>query len=136
MEHVAQILGEVEIRLFGFIFQSQGPVVSPEETVGPAYVRQIAVDTGGTIVSYPVDKVYVFQLGQEPALLDKSGKPTQLGSLLGSQYRQISSFYRVDIDVPETVDKPREWKLDLVGFSKSQREKLVLRYPHMLVPCH
>jgi hypothetical protein len=136
MKDVAQTLGEGGVRLFAFVFQKDNSPVSPEERSGPENVLKLVDDTGGTIVAYHYEYHNVFLQLPAPALFDKSGKPTHLGALLGSQYRQIFNFYRVDIDLPEAVDKPRELKLDLVGFSKPQRNNLVLTYPHMLVPCH
>jgi len=135
---VARTLGEASVRLFAFVFQRErdSAATSPEERTGPAIVHQVVDDTGGTIVGYEGDSFGVFTKSHDSAFVGKSGKPTRLGSLLGSQYRQLSSFYRVDIDLPETLDKPQKWELDLTGFGKSERDKLVLRYPHMLVPCH
>jgi hypothetical protein len=55
---------------------------------------------------------------------------------LDEQRRQLIGFSQVDIDLAENVDKPREWKLAMSGLLKSQRDNLVLKYPHVLVPCH
>jgi hypothetical protein len=111
----------------------------PTEASGPANMLHITEDTGGRAIGFRT----FYQLNtlagipdQDPALIDKSGNPTWLGLHLRSQYRQMLSFYRVDIDLPEIVDKPREWRLDLVGLDKFQQDNAVLKYPHMLMPCH
>lgn len=75
---------------------------------------QVAEATGGFLIkSYSPDKVS-----------------------LDREYWQIVSFYRIEIDLPGAVNKPRQWKLDLVGFAKSERHNLVLAYPRVLAPCH
>jgi hypothetical protein len=135
-KYVAETLGEAGVRLFAFTFQNESAGTSAEERVGPANVSQTVDDTGGTTVVYVGGYLGVFPIPQDPALVDKSGKATQLGSLLMLQYGRISNFYRVDINLPETVDKPRKWKLESAGFSKSERDRLMLRYPQLLVPCH
>ncbi len=137
MNQVAQTLGEAGVRLFAFVFENgpENPVRVAIES-GPEYLQQVVDDTGGTIVFQRGEIIGDLPQLHDRALFDKSGKPTGLGVSVGSQFRQISSFYRVSIELPETVDKPREWKLDLAGSSKSQLSKVVLAYPHLLVPCH
>ena len=75
------------------------------------------------------------QIGGAATLVDKAGKPTLLASNLGSQYRQWTLFYRISFDLPESLHKPQEWKLDLAGLEKSKQGKITLTYPHMLAAC-
>jgi len=133
--HVVQTLTEFDIRLFAFVLQRIGRTTREEES-GPGSVLEAVEDTGGASVTLRDDTMGSFSGLHGPADIYKSGNITPFGSQLRSQYRQISDFYRVQIDLPEAIDKQQEWKLDLAGFSKSQREKLVLRYPHIFVPCH
>jgi len=100
------------------------------EAAGPADMLHITEDTGGRALGFTTVYQDFYFAGvpmQDPAFVDKSGTPTWLGSHLRSQYRQMLSFYRVDIDLPENVDKPREWKLDLVGLDKFQKDNVVLK---------
>jgi hypothetical protein len=140
MAQVAQILGKAGVRLFAFLFQRSGfGAMRSMEAAGPADMLHITEDTGGRALGFTTVYQDFYFAGvpmQDPAFVDKSGTPTWLGSHLRSQYRQMLSFYRVDIDLPENVDKPQEWKLDLVGLDKFQKDNVVLKYPHMLLPCH
>ena len=136
-QKVAITLTQVGVRMFAVAFPAGGQLLpSPEETVGRAEVEQVSEDTGGTDVVFAGMYIGHFPSSQRPTLHDNSGQPTQFGFSLDEQYRMMLNFYRVDIDLPETVDKPQEWKFALVGLSKSQRDKLELSYPHLLVPCH
>jgi len=135
INRVAQTLAEASVRLFSFIVTNEGETA--EDAMRNWGAPQSVVDkTGGTSAHqwgiFPIK----FPEDYHAALFEKSGKPTQLGESLAAQFRQISSFYRVTIEFPESIDKPQNWNLELAGFSKSQRNKLVLTYPKMLVPCH
>jgi hypothetical protein len=137
---VAQTLNETGVRLFAFLFQKQGfdALRLPPNTSSPIDVARVSEDTGGRAIGFSTyynGEYFAGIPAQDSARVDKSGKPTWLGSHLRSQYQQMLNFYQIDIDLPETVDKPRDWKLDLVGFDKSQMDILVLKYPRMLVPC-
>jgi hypothetical protein len=134
MNRVSQALAESGVRLFTFLCEG----LTMERFTNSSDVSRVSKDTGGGVVALSTYFKGPFAgiPDHDLALVDKSGKPTWLGSQLRSQYRQMLSFYRVDIELPETVDKPREWYLDLAGFDKPQRGKLVLTYPRMLAPCH
>jgi hypothetical protein len=95
----------------------------------------VAQETGGTILTQLTRTVGSIQISGDATLADKSGKPTLLASYLGSQYRQLTSFYRISFNLPEALHKPQEWKLDLAGLEKSQRGKIKLTYPQMLMAC-
>ncbi len=49
-------------------------------------------------------------------------------------YDQIAHMYELPIDLPQPVDKPREWKLEVVGPDGKRRKDLTLAYPRLLVP--
>lgn len=134
-KHVAQILSDAGVRLFASVFQKDSGGISREEMLSPVDVLQIADETGGTIV--PIHSEYrgAFLKLPDPALTDKAAKPTRLGLLLGSQYRQISKFYAVGIDLPATIGKRQQLKLGLAGLSKFQQDNFVLNYQHILMPC-
>jgi hypothetical protein len=133
-KEVTQTLGAVGVRLFAFTIR--GEIGSrPRELLSPQEFLKTVEDTGGTFVDTRPEYSGVVPFFPDPDLFDNSGKPTTLGMLLASQYRQMLSFYRIDIELPAMVGKPQELKLDLVGFGKSQRESLVLSYPHILLPC-
>jgi hypothetical protein len=108
---------------------------SEEEVIGPPTVDRVVRETGGTILTQLTRTVGSMQISGEATLVDKSGKPTLLASYLGSQYRQLTSFYRISFNLPEALHKPQGWKLELAGLEKSQRGKFSLAYPQMLAAC-
>jgi hypothetical protein len=136
LNHVIKTLGESGIRLSGFVFQAPSAVRrSVEEIIGPPNLDRVAQETGGTILTQLTRTVGSIQISGNATLADKSGKPTLLASYLGSQYRQLTSFYRISFDLPEALHKSQEWKLELAGLEKSQRVKIKLAYPQMLLAC-
>ncbi|MBI2957014.1 MAG: VWA domain-containing protein [Acidobacteria bacterium] len=50
-------------------------------------------------------------------------------------YAQMAAFYRVEVELPEPVDKARSWKLEVVDAEGKRRQGLTLVYPNKLVPC-
>jgi len=136
LNHVVQTLAESGIRLFGLVYQAPSTLRrSEEEVIGPPNLDRVARETGGTILTQMAISVGSMQISGVATLVDKSGKPTVLGLHLGSQFRQMTSFYRIAFDLPETLHKPQEWKLELAGLEKPQRGQITLTYPHMLAAC-
>jgi hypothetical protein len=135
LKRVTQTLEESGVRLFGFVFVKDITNSSRETPIDPSDLQKIVDDTGGTWVARHNEYQGVFLRPQDPALLDKLGKPTRLGLLLVSQYRQMFGYYRLNIDLPAKLDKREQLKLRLAGLSKSQQDNLVLRYPRNLFPC-
>ena len=136
LNHIVQTLGESGIRLSGLVFQA--PITlrrTEEEIIGPPNLERVARETGGTILTQMTISVGSMQISSAATLVDKSGKPTLLASHLGSQYRQLTSFYRISFDLPEALHKQQEWKLDLAGLEKSKQGKIRLAYPQMLAAC-
>ncbi len=135
-EKTAISLTRAGIRVFGLVFEDPiGIRNRSQEAASNINLWQMIENTGGIGISYLGVFIGHFPAGKNPSLYDKTGQPTQLEISLEEQRRQLSTFYRVEIDLPEAVDKPREWKLGLTGFSKPQLHNLILRYPHLLAPC-
>jgi hypothetical protein len=126
---VLTVLTRAGIRLFTFILTSaDSRSRTPEELDGPSEIQKLVVATGGTsIVTTENNLPY----SARAIFTDRNGGPTQLGLSVSQQLNQLLRFYRVQITLPEPVDKPREWKLRFIGNGKN----IVLTYPKMLPPC-
>ena len=51
---------------------------------------------------------------------------------LSQQLQLISTFARVEVELPEVLKKPEDWDLRAVGMTGLD---LVVEYPHKLMPC-
>jgi len=49
--------------------------------------------------------------------------------------QQMSEYYRLEIRLPLVVDKPRDWKLEVVDASGKVRRDVEVLYPRRLMPC-
>ncbi|HSZ18408.1 MAG TPA: vWA domain-containing protein [Candidatus Acidoferrum sp.] len=134
MNHVSQPLEEAGVRLFAFVFQKPKRPGQIESVKG--FLQQVVRDTGGAIVVQMSEADGSVNLSASLTLFDKSGKLTRFGSDLESQSKQLGNFYRINIELPETLSKPQEWKLELAGLEEPQRKKIALTYPHVLVACN
>ena len=136
-------LEESGIRLFALVL-SDGIMarIIPEEIAGPNLLKSAAGNTGGTAIEAGVAP-HIDVSGESGAIANdmrvdfvkKDGTPTQLGQDLSQQIRQIVNYYRVDVSLPEPVEKPRALKMELIGFDKSRERTLALSYPNTVFPC-
>ncbi len=90
----------------------------------------LVTTTGGVAVGLPRD-----QQAYGYALADKSGKPTLLGKNLALQLQEITAFERLEIELPEPVDKPRDWDLKVTNLGEFKARNLTVVYPRKLTPC-
>lgn len=117
-------------RLFVFtLFEPLRPV-TPEELDAPPLMRDLTKLTGGNLIA-----VLIQPLGRV-TLYDSSGRTyATLATQVRTQYQQMTGFYQVEIELPQNVDKPREWKLNLVGGGQFRPRDFELTYPRKLLPC-
>jgi len=134
MNHVSQPLAEAGVRLFAFVFQK--PKRPGQIESGQGFLQQVVRDTGGAIVVQVSEPDGSLNVSASLTLFDKLGKLTRFGSDLESQSKQMANFYRINIELPETLNKPQEWKLELAGLEEPQRKKIALTYPHVLLACN
>ncbi len=128
---VERFLVNQGVRVFAFLITSVRSRAI-EEVIGPVNISKVIAETGG-IEIFSDDSTGPFT-GQI-ALADVHGKPTRVGSTMNWQVVQLLNCYYVEIELPEPVEKAKDWKLSLAGLSKSQRDNLVLAYPSQLMPC-
>jgi hypothetical protein len=127
LNQLRTILLEKRIRLFTFSQQRSSDELIAELGVGPMTLRELADSTGGYAVNFrPNIQDHL------PELNDKSGKPTREGALVLMQFREILTFDRVEIELPERFEKSQEWSLDTKGLTAHD---LLLMYPRRLAGC-
>lgn len=132
---VERAIGTAGVRFFAFIISPGIRAATVEELNGPSDVRRIAESTGGTTIATLESPSGPFPSLERVVLTGKDGKPTELGETVSRQVDQISRFYRVEISLPESADKPRGWTLRLAKSANSLKGKFRLTYPATLWPC-
>jgi len=118
---VTQALVSGGIRLFAFAIANQG------FAYGSGELERIVEDTGGVVAAGSATDWRAFRAapGTSP-----------IGAALDAQHRQIVAFYRLEMELAETVVLPQGWNLTLTGLPESQTQNLVLNYPPRLFPCN
>lgn len=48
---------------------------------------------------------------------------------------EMGEFYRVELRLPETVDKPTKWKLEVIEANGRPGRRVEVHYPEQLMPC-
>jgi hypothetical protein len=124
------------VRLFTFIpLDNLGTRErTPEEVAGPEGVRELAKDTGGSFCAMP-------------AFWDHTGFDSTGNAELTPQDREalvsvartllvgMTESYRVQIKLPEPVEKTRRWELEVVTADGKRNSHLQIIYPRLLAPC-
>lgn len=102
---------------------------TPEEASGPQNMISLARATGGSSYSSisssagPWSSTVYAQYGE------------QINRALAAFAQQIGRYDRVEARLAEPVDKPRDWKLEVLGENGKPKRDLAILYPHKLVPC-
>jgi len=117
---VEQALASSGVRLFAFLPRG--------ELTGPQDLREAVAMTGGLSVTFRgiISPLLVLFTGPGGGSL-----PQPLHDAL---YREMAVFYRLDVELPEAVDKPRDWDLKLEAPGKNKKGWNLV-YPRELMPC-
>lgn len=68
------------------------------------------------------------------AMVLRRHKPEEVSSLSRPLYEAIAQVYRLEVEFPQGIDKPREWKLEVVDAQGNKLKGVELAYPRLLVP--
>ena len=110
-------------RAFAFALVDFSAMRSPEETNGLSNMKELTELTGGNLICVTVE-YYAPR---------KHSDGVALG--VRALYQQMISFYRLEIELPQDIDKPREWKLELVPGMGFKPADFRVTYPRKLLPC-
>ena len=123
---------EAHARLFTFLLisRSQLGYLMPGEQEGLNALKEISESTGGDHIVLAVGgktERFVFQLG----------KDVRAAVVRAAQdiYAQMKDMSWLEISLPVSVDRPREWSLQLNRRQNKGFQHFELRYPHKLLPC-
>jgi Mg-chelatase subunit ChlD len=119
------------VRLFAAVTAHDLPTRSrtPEETEGPYRLRSMAEATGGNVLIVPYGPPIPL------AYIKAKGMGDRINLALQRLYQQMGEFYRLDVRLPETVDKPAKWKLEVLDADGKPNRRVEVHYPQQLMPC-
>jgi von Willebrand factor type A domain len=109
------------VRLFAFAIANQG------FAYGSGELERMVRDTGGVVAAGSASDWRAFRAA--PA-------SSPIGSALYEQHRQMLSFQRLELVLPETIDRPRSWRLSLTGLDENEMQNVALNYPARIFPCN
>jgi len=69
-----------------------------------------------------------------PSLASDSDKEELTRAAQGF-HRDILSFTKLNVRLPEPLAKPHDWNLDVIDASGQRNKHLQVVYPHSLAPC-
>jgi hypothetical protein len=117
------------VRLFGVVIAAPwGRARTPEED--SSQFDSLVRATGGSEL--------VLRLGgwspTNPHIEAKT-KEDSLDLALHRLLEQMGEFYRFELALPETVDKPTKWKLEVIDAGGKPMREVEVHYPQELMPC-
>jgi len=123
---ISKALVAKHIRLFGFIDRSnESALIAGGGSM--VTLRRIVSATGGYAII-----VNRNHLEMSPLPAGVFQKPNELEKLLAIQLNQISQFYSLGIELPESLGKDQDWQLRPVD---SSPRNFLITYPHTLASC-
>jgi hypothetical protein len=122
------------IRLFAVIVAPNPWLRSrtPGEIDGPNQLQSMVEATGGNVLTLP------YGAGSTPIPSNYNRAKSRNGAVklaLHRLYEQMGEFYRLELKLPETVDKPTNWNLEIIGANGKPDRRVEVHYPHQLMPC-
>ncbi len=121
-----------QVRLFGIVtIRELSPRArAPEEAAGPEQLHSMIEATGGNTLFVP----YVAM--SEPYINIRAKTAADAADLaLQRLFRQMGEFYRLEVRLPEKVDKPTKWKLEVLDANGKPMRGVEVHYPQELMPC-
>lgn len=106
-------------------------VVTPDAN-GPDQLHSVVKATGGNALIFPADTTLDWiPLGYIRARTSADAVDVALSRL----YEQMGEFYRLDLKLPETVDRRTKWKLEVIDANGKSMGSVEIHYPQELMPC-
>jgi hypothetical protein len=120
------------VRLFGIVMSQElgGRGRTPAEPYGPAELHSMIEATGGNALFVPY--------GARSDPYKYMGAQTHADAVnlaLQRLFRQMGEFYRVEVRLPEVVEKPTKWKLEVIDAGGKPMRGVEIHYPQELMPC-
>lgn len=103
---------------------------------GPYTVASLSEDSGGRLAMIDMKPVHLL-FGKNSAKHPEQAESARQAALAPVMVaaREINSFYRLEIELPAPIDKPRGWKLEVIDPATGRGDHhLLVDYPLRLYP--
>jgi len=126
-----QVLGR-EVRVFSFLLLQpfSERVRTPKEADGLMDLASLVEETGGG----KLQLISAGFVGRPRFWQSREQKEAALAAAK-RLYQQMGVFYRLELELPQLVDKPRRWKLEVVNEKGKRRHEVAVLYSRHLLPC-
>lgn len=132
-DQMASLLIDSGVRMFVTLFPEAPGTVGAGSRGLKRTIRQfqgIAAMTGGWVL-----RVNSKKGGQEPTFQLGSEADAEPAEQLSRLYAAMTEAYEIVVELPQAVDKPREWQLELVPRPGLKPQDYQLAFPRKLLPC-
>ncbi len=120
------------VRLFGVVtepdFWQRGR--TPDEDSGLLHFHSMVRATGGSMLTVRLGNPW----STDPYIAAETNEGS-LNLALQRLYEQMGEFYRLEVRLPEDVDKRTKWKLEVVDARGKPMRGVEVHYPQELMPC-
>ncbi len=104
--------------------------VSHDDIVGRKPLSSVVEATGGNVLTLPCTRA------SSPYADIKATTTDEVVDLAFQRlYQQMGEFYRLEVRLPEKVDKPAKWKLEVIDANGKPMKGVEVHYPQELMPC-
>lgn len=134
---VETLLESAGLRLYAFLPAPKidYPLPRPEETKGSQDLRHLATATGGDLLQFvPTQGRNPTVNAPGPFRVNEKSRE-ELAHASQDFYREVFSFIKLNVRLPEPLTRPLHWNLDVVDASGQPNKHLQLVYPQRLAPC-
>ena len=116
------LLESAGVRVYTFLptWDRGSRTVSPEEAQGPSGLRGLAVATGGTLLLFVPGQARGLSMPATPYVVSDSDKEELTRAAQGF-HRDILSFAKLNVRLPEPLAKPRDWNLDVIDLGPAEQ---------------
>jgi len=131
-ERIEQDLLGTRVRLFAALIDQRRArhEMPPEDIAGANRFLSMVEATGGNMLSLR----YAGAMYPYPYIKAKT-RTDAISLALQRLSEQMGEFYRLELRLPETVDKPTKWKLEVVEANGRPGGKVEIHYPKEIMPC-
>ena len=116
-------------RFYAFLLLGSGERLTPYEKSHTSLIEEWLQATGGEAVVLRSTSAFTAQY----KLNDKRQAQVAAGAF--QLYYRMGEFYRLEVELPRALRKPRGWKLEVVDEHGEKRKDLKVIYPRRLAAC-